>query len=174
MAELVEVGRVRKVHGLRGELKFVFDHTYGDDVAVGTFLFIGDDEATALPYEVTSLRGADFILGFEGVSCKEECASLAGKKAYLRDQDVTDRQPEKKNDEEKYDRLIGFTVVDDELGVIGVIESTERYPQQILATVKRTKKQSDVLVPLNPDLIKGVDFTRQIVFMILPEGILDL
>lgn len=174
MHDLVEIGRVRKSHGYKGELKLIVEDHYQDDLRVGKFLFVGADESSALPYEVSQIRGADWIVKLAGVESREECASLLGKILYLRSRDVVERQQPADQEDTTYQELVGFLMVDEEHGEIGKILSTSQYPQQVMAEVARGKRKDPVLVPLNPHLIRGVDFTQHVVFVTLPEGLLDL
>lgn len=172
----MEVGQVRKTHGYAGEMKLAVEEDYGADLERAAFLFIGSNPASALPYEVKRLRGADWIVTLDGVDSRESAAALRGKALFLRSDDVTDAQPERTPEaidiNEEYRRFIGFAMIDTELGELGAIRTVDAYPQQAMATVQHKDKLH--LVPLNQDLIRGVDFTKRIVFVQLPAGLLDL
>lgn len=171
---LVAVGRVRKPHGYKGELKVTLEADHVNDFAESKFVFVGRDPNTALPYELLTLRGLDPIVQLAGFESKEQCAVLAGQIIYLRDDDVTQREDpnEIAPDQEDYKRFIGFAVIDDDIGEVGQISDVTATPHQILAEVVHDERKH--LVPLNQDLIRGIDFTQKIVFMELPEGLLEL
>ena len=174
MTGLVEIGTVRTTHGYAGELKVQVDDAYREDLAAAEFVLVGRDALSALPYKLLGVRGADgVIVRLEGLRYKEESASLRGRILYLRASDVTQRQEPGVNEETtRYARFIGFAVIDDQLGEIGQLEDVVPYPGQVLAKVNYRGEVK--LVPLNEHLIKGVDFTKKIVFMNLPDGLMDL
>lgn len=173
---LVEVGQVRKTHGYAGELKLRVESGFEDDVAGADFLFVGATPDSAIPYEVKKLRGADWIVTLDGVDSRESAAVLRGRPLYLKSKNVSDPQPQRTSAnayiDEQYKRFVGFAMIDTVKGELGAIEAVEAYPQQSMASV--VNKNKSHLVPLNQDLIRGIDFTKRIVFVELPEGLLDL
>lgn len=173
MEALIEVGSIRKTHGYSGEIKLVVIDGYDADVEKAEFFFIGRTPEKALPYELKNLRGADWIAQLEGLTTKEEAVGLRGQNLYLRKEDVTQViNNEMKAAEEVSQKFAGFALIDEQLGEIGVIEEVVTYPQQELA--KLIYKGQEVLIPLNQALVTGVDFTKKIVFMNLPDGLLEL
>ena len=175
--ELIEVGSVRKTHGYAGEIKLAVQAGFEDDVASASFLFIGVSAATTLPYEVSRLRGADWIVALDGIGSRERAAELRGRPIFLKLSDVTDPQAQRPTGEasvyEEYKRFVGYALIDVEQGEIGAIKTIEAYPQQSMATVA-ADEGGEHLVPLNRDLIRGIDFTKRIVFVQLPDGLLEL
>ena len=173
---LVEVGQVRKTHGYAGEMKLVVYDDYASDVEQAGFLFVGSSPSAALPYEVSRLRGADWIISLNGVGSREEAATLRGRSVFLKSDDVSTTTltttPEDDATKSEFDRFLGFAMIDTVNGEIGPIRKVEAFPHQTMATV--TNGDRDVLVPMNQDLIKGVDFTKRIVFVQLPDGLVDL
>ncbi len=169
----MEIGQVRKCHGYGGEIKLIVHEGHEDDISAVDFLFIGATPSTALPYEVTGLRGADWICSLEGVGTKEAAAELRGRSIFLRRGQVTETPVVQVRDAaQEYRRFLGFALVDTELGEVGQIVGLNDSSLQTLARVSRGEKE--VLIPLTNDLIRGVDFVKKIVFMALPEGLLEL
>ena len=167
---------MRKTHGYAGEMKLVVYEDYSGDVERAGFLFVGSSPSAALPYEVVRLRGADWIIALDGVGSREAAASLRGRNVFLKRDDVSTTtlttSPEDDATKSEFDRFLGFAMIDTENGEIGPIRKVEAFPHQSMATVTRGERA--ILVPMNHDLIKGVDFTKRIVFVQLPEGLVDL
>ncbi|MGE9616247.1 MAG: hypothetical protein ACQPRJ_01515 [Solitalea-like symbiont of Acarus siro] len=69
-------------------------------------------------------------------------------------------------------KLDGFSIIDNNIGVIGVVESILRYPQQNLASLSYNGK--NILIPLVPDLIVKIDHNKKNIIMALPEGLLEI
>jgi 16S rRNA processing protein RimM len=93
----------------------------------------------------------------------------------LREQDILpDHKREFEFEEEEgleYEHLAGYTLVDETLGAIGVIDEVLEMPQQEMAFLKY--KNREVLVPLNEQLIRSIDEAKRQVIMDLPDGLLD-
>ncbi len=174
--QLIEVGSVRKTHGIAGELKFIVEEDFAEDFEEVNFVFIGRNEDVALPFEITSIRGADWIVKLADVESKEAGAVLCGQPIFIKQEDVSPDQAQEVQEVDpefaRYRRLEGFALIDEAIGEVGQIQEVIAYPHQVLAQVQANEKQH--LIPLNQDLIKGVDFIKKIVFMRLPEGLLEL
>lgn len=172
------IGIVRKTHGYEGELKLALDEEFRESLAGVDFLFIGEGPETAIPYRVASKRGADDIVRLDGVDTKEAAEALRGCPVFARAAEVsgggvTPTSLIRDHDAAKaFRRFVGFAVIDEAAGEIGAIVAIEAYPGQTLATVDLEGERR--LVPLTADLIRGVDFTKKIVFMNLPEGLLEI
>ena len=172
------IGIVRKTHGYEGELKLALEREFRESLARVDFLFIGEDSDTAIPYRLVSKRGADDIVRLDGVDTKEAAEELRGcsvfaREAHLGEASVSPASLIRDHDAARaFQRFIGFALIDDAVGEIGAIVSIEAYPGQTLATVDYEGDRR--LVPLTVELIRGVDFTKKIVFMNLPEGLLEL
>ena len=176
---LVEIGIVRKTHGYDGELKLAVDPGYRDVVEAATFLFLGPDDAAAIPYEITARRGdGGDIVALVGVDSKEAATPLRGCAVFVGESLVGDTGAPASvsaydiDAARAYDKFVGFAVIDDDVGEIGAISLVEAYPGQAMASVEHDGATH--LVPLTPELIKGVDFTKKIMFMKLPQGLFDL
>ena len=171
--ELIEVGSVRKTHGYAGEVKLLVHEGFGPDIESAEFLFIGNSPEKAIPYELKAMRGADWIAEFLELSSKEDAARLRGQSIYLRANEISlETIKELEATPDVSQKFVDFTIIDEELGEIAMIEEVVTYPQQELARL--TYKNQEVLIPLNQALIIGVDFTKKIIFMNLPEGLLEL
>ena len=173
MDSLVEIGSVRKTHGFKGEIKLIVEEPFEDDVEQAEFIFIGKNQDTAIPYEILSIRGADWIFDLAGLTTKEQSATLLNQKVFLREEDVSEIAPDQSSaDMEDFDYLIGFTIVDKATGQVGVISALGDNPLQLLATVEGPEKTH--LIPLVDKLIEQIDQEKQLIIMELPEGLLDL
>ena len=176
---LVEIGIVRKTHGYDGELKLAIDPGYRDVAKATAFLFLGSDAEAAVPYEVVARRGdGGDIVALSGIASKEAAMPLRGCVVFVGESQIADAGGEASvsavdlDAARAYDKFVGFGVIDDDLGEIGAIARVEAFPGQAMASVEHNG--SNHLVPMTPALIKGVDFTKKIVFMTLPRGLLEL
>jgi 16S rRNA processing protein RimM len=68
--------------------------------------------------------------------------------------------------------LIGYTLFDETLGLIGEITDVNDYSGNLLLSVEYEGK--DVLVPLNEELIVRLDEDLQEIELRIPEGLFNL
>jgi 16S rRNA processing protein RimM len=80
--------------------------------------------------------------------------------------------PQRDEDEFFFSDLEGFTAHDEKLGELGVILSVQEFPQQFVATVNYQNKE--ILFPLNEDFIVEIDEEEQLLYLDLPDGLLDV
>jgi ribosomal 30S subunit maturation factor RimM len=67
-------------------------------------------------------------------------------------------------------RLVGYTVVDNKLGNIGVVKSVIRGKQDLIALGDKEEK----LIPFVSELVASVDDDNRIINTVLPAGIFEL
>ena len=71
-----------------------------------------------------------------------------------------------------YHEVIGFTIMDEVYGDIGVVESVNDNASQDLFEVKKVDKE--LFIPVNDDIITKVDRENKTIHVKTPEGLLDL
>jgi 16S rRNA processing protein RimM len=70
------------------------------------------------------------------------------------------------------DEVIGFEVLDTELGLLGTIsEVIQAGPNKLLSVDYQNK---EVLIPINSPFISGVNKSRKRITVSLPEGYLEI
>jgi 16S rRNA processing protein RimM len=163
--ELIKIGKVLKTHGYKGFLKIFIDAFYMDDFRAMNAIFVHD-----LPYFIASREinsESSAILSLEEIDSKEKAQALQGKEIFARTEDLTEIL-----EEDVYADLEGYSILDDKLGNIGVVEAIVELPHQHLAKI--SKDQKEILVPLNDALIVEIDDSEKIIRMNLPDGLLDI
>jgi 16S rRNA processing protein RimM len=171
--KLVAIGLVRKPHGTKGEMKFTIEDPFFDDFLDASEVFI-KMRGSILPFAIESIRGEnDTIVRLREVDSIESALLLAGKEVFLLSENLADMlQLLNSEAETDHSDLAGFEIHDETEGQVGLISEVIEMPQQEMAIVKRGKKE--ILIPLNEDFILRIDASAKIVFMDLPEGLLDL
>jgi 16S rRNA processing protein RimM len=172
--DYIKIGYTRKTHGVAGELKVVIENKFLEDFMKNERIFI-DIRGIKMPYFIVDVRGSqDLIMQLEEVESKEAAMSLQSREVFLRPQDLI---PEHKREfdvvEEvlEYEHLTGFTIIDQTLGEIGVIDEVLDMPQQNMASLKY--KGKECMIPLNKALITKIDLKGKRVTMDLPEGLVE-
>lgn len=170
--DYVEIGRIRKPHGLGGEIKGDIDERFWDDVAEIDAFFI-EIKGEKTPYFIEYLRGkGTLILKFEDIDTKEDASLFTSKNLYLRREDVNLSEEEINDTGLEFSYLEGYEIHLEEVGKVGIIEEVEEYPQQEMATIKQEGKT--FLIPLRAGWILSVNADKKIVVMDLPEGLVDI
>jgi 16S rRNA processing protein RimM len=151
---MLEVGRVAKAHGVRGEVVVSLLTDRLERVAVGSVLYAGP---RALVVEASRPHQRNHIVSFAGVVSREAAEELHGA--------VLSAEPLDDDDEMWVHDLIGSVVVNGAGDRLGVVESVQANPA------------SDLLVLDTGALIPVVFVLSQddgAVLVDLPEGLLDL
>lgn len=170
--DYVEIGRIRKPHGLGGEIKGDIDERFWEDVA-GIDAFFVEIKGEKTPYFIDYLRGkGTLIMKFEDINTKEDASLFTSKPLFLRREDISLSEEEISDTGLEFSYLEGYELHVEELGKVGRIQEVEEYPQQEMARVEEGEKM--FLVPLRDAWILSVDENKKIVVMDLPEGLLDI
>lgn len=171
--EYLIVARVRRPHGVRGELLVAVDTDRPKQVfRAGRALHLADARGVPAGRTLTLQRmrpttgGA--ILTLEGIASREDTDALRGHTLVI---PAAEAQPAAA-DEVHYRDLVGLTAVVDgaPIGVVGDILEV----LQGLVLVIRTAEGREVLVPYVKAWIDGVDLEARELRLRLPEGLLEL
>lgn len=168
------VGRIRKPHGVRGEL-FVWTETDRPAAvfATGRTLYLGGDGGPADGATLTVERARPFKDGFL-VKCAEHSRrgealeALRGRSMYIRRSEAVPLE----SDEVYYHELIGMRVVVDG-SVVGTVREVFETPGPDLLAVDR-ESQPELLVPFVREMVARIDREAGAIEITPPEGLLEL
>ena len=164
------IGRIAKVHGLRGEVNVVLDVDYPEDYEGLEHLFI-EQKGRLVPFflEHFVIQPAGKALAkFEELDTIESVEGLVGSEAYL----PLTELPQLEEGQYYFHELVGFEVIDEALGLIGSIQIIyDLETQDLLGVIHQGK---EVLIPIQDGIITKVDKAAKKVFCQLPEGLLDI
>jgi 16S rRNA processing protein RimM len=167
--ELIKIGKALKTHGYKGHLRIFIDEFYMDDFEEMKVIFID-----GLPYFILSKdinSDTQAIISLEEIDSKEKAFLLQGKDIFAKEEDLEDIL-----EEDPFSEIVGFIIEDRKAGTIGKVEAVIEMPQQHLAQVLRevSGKQKEVLIPLNEAYIEKIDKKKNILYIDLPEGFLEV
>ena len=74
--------------------------------------------------------------------------------------------------DDRYEKWIGYTFIDEELGLIGKIEQILSLPGHFTALIMHDEKE--VLIPLHESLIVRINKEKKELVFNLPSGLLNL
>ncbi|WP_318309324.1 ribosome maturation factor RimM [Flagellimonas crocea] len=107
-------------------------------------------------------------IDFEEVKDEASADNIIGSELYL----PLTMLPPLKGNQFYYHEIIGFTVMDEVHGDIGIIESVNDSASQDLFEIKKGDKE--LLIPVSDDIIAKVDRENKTIHVKTPEGLVDL
>jgi 16S rRNA processing protein RimM len=108
------------------------------------------------------------LLKLRGIDRIEEAEPLRGSQLYLPLAEL----PALEDDQFYFHDVIGFTVVDENLGELGTVENFYELPQQDMLAMRY--QGQEVLIPVVDELVSHADHEKKQVHVNLPEGLLDV
>ncbi len=105
---------------------------------------------------------------FEEVDTEEDADALLKAELYL----PLSILPELSGNKFYFHEIIGFTIIDENFGEVGIIESVNTSGAQELFVIDR--EGIEILIPVNDEFIKNVDRAQQQIIVHTPEGLIDL
>ena len=172
--DLVIVGRVRRPHGVRGEV--LIDPLTDEPDAVyasGRRVFGGtvdgpmDDEAPVLTVLETRPFKDGLLVRFREIPDRTEAERWNGRLLLVPEEELTPLDEGQVYQHE----LRGMTVELSSGEIVGTVADVFEVPQGLLLDVAR--ERGTVLVPFSGDIILGVDRERRVVRIAPPAGLLE-
>ena len=169
MMNYCSIGKLVATFGVQGEL--VLAHHLGKKTSLKGLetLFIEDKKDEFLPYfiESTKIKSANEIyLKIEGIDTKESAQKLVQKQVWLIEEEF-----HKYAGKSAPISLLGFHLVEEKEDLGEILEIIEQ-PHQLLCRIDW--KGHEALIPLHEETIVRIDKNKKIVFVELPDGLLDI
>lgn len=167
--KIFPIGKINKPHGISGEMSFTFTTDVFDTENAEYFIF--EMDGILVPFYIESYRfrtDTTALLKLEDINTEEQARDFNGLTAFLPNSFL-----EKVKDEEiTMDYFIGFKLVDDENGELGSVVSIDQSTENVLFVVEN--ESTELLIPANDDFINEINHEQKIIYMKIPEGLLDL
>ena len=166
--ECYQLGKITKPFGFKGQVVIFLDVDCPDDYAELDSAFI-DIKGNLVPYffKIENINGNKAIATFEELK-PEEAQALVGHEMYL----PLDMLPKLTGNQFYFHEVVGFRVIDEEHGDIGVIQSIIEYPAQPLFQID--KDGTEILIPVIDPIIKDVNRMLKTITIDAPAGLIDL
>lgn len=113
-------------------------------------------------------KSALLRIDFEEINDEMGADNIMGSKIYL----PLKFLPKLKGNKFYFHEVIGFTLLDDTHGDIGVVTGVDDRTSQALFEVDKNGKQ--LLIPVTDDIITKVDRENKTIHVTTPEGLVDL
>ncbi|GAA4000165.1 ribosome maturation factor RimM [Hymenobacter fastidiosus] len=168
-----QLGSIGKTHGLKGFVVAFMDVDDLDDYrklkSVYLELPFAPGKLTAYDVEKLQLQVENrALLKLKGFDTIEAAEPLRNAKLY---RPLTEL-PALQDDQFYFHDVIGYTVIDETLGELGIVETFYEMPQQDLMGMRY--KGQEILIPVVDELILHADQDAKKIFVNLPEGLLDV
>ncbi len=164
-----QLGYVIKKHGTRGEVSIFLDVDQPDEYSELESVFVEINQKL-IPFFIESIqiRDGKAVVKFEDIDTQEEAQALKAKAIYL----PLSTLPELEDNQFYYHQIVGYTIVDQKLGEVGIIKSVVTTSMQDLLAVEY--KEKEVLIPINDSIVLNADHENKVMVVNMPDGLLDV
>ena len=161
--DFIEIGSVVKTHGTKGELRLELfrNHKFNE----WAFLEI---QGKPVPFLVESSFGSVDapIIKLLDVDTPDTAQKLVGNLILM------PGKPTKAKKKDLNQSIVGYIIIDEVHGEIGLVEELMELPQQLLLQTHYEGKE--VLIPAVEAIIVDIDDDNRLVKVSLPEGLLEM
>ncbi len=169
-ADCFHLGHIAKLHGYKGGVSLFLDVTNQEDYRDLDLIFIDiNNHLTPFFIEDMRLNNKGFaIVNLEGVNDEVFAKKLLRKDVYLPAEILPELDGINFYDHE----VVGFKVIDEDYGDIGVMQQVIDLKVNPLLQIEKDGKE--VLVPLIEGVIKKVDRKKKELHILAPGGLIEL
>lgn len=163
----IEIGRLKKTYGQKGELRYVLFDGYKDVLERVGHFFVQLDSIYVPFFPVTKFDLNANTLRIQGIGSEKEAEKLTGKHIFMDTSEINEEGGQETVAE--FEVLVGYVLYDQNDQKLGRIEEIRVFPMQELGVLDNGK-----MIPLNTSLILEINKDEKRLNMDLPEGILDI
>ena len=169
MKNYFRIGKLVATYGLKGEV--ILQHSLGKKTSLRSLeaIFVEEKKDIFLPYFIESAKiknDREVYLKLEGIDSKETAHKLIQSEIWLLENDF-----KKFAGSSAPISLLGFTLVNDSKALGEILEVIEQ-PHQLLCKI--LVNGYEALIPIHKDFLKKIDKKNRKVFIILPDGLLNI
>ncbi|MCF8296684.1 MAG: ribosome maturation factor RimM [Saprospiraceae bacterium] len=168
--KLFYLGKITKIFGYKGEVIFYFDV---DDIGSYSKLdsvFI-ELKGKIIPFfleKITFRKNNTAIVKIQDINDEESAINMVNSELFL----PLEFLPKLTGNKFYFHEVIGFSVIDESFGNIGIIDKIYDYPHQDVFSIKKDYKE--ILIPVSDDIIKKVDRVKRQIEIEAPEGLIEI
>ncbi|MDE6082077.1 MAG: ribosome maturation factor RimM [Muribaculaceae bacterium] len=176
LAELVNIGKFGKPHGVKGEINMLIEP--GLDPSLLRCIVM-DVNGIFVPFFIESSRergNGAYLVTINRLVTEEQVSIMVNKDIYaLRDDKALETfEDENEDDEGMYaSDLIGYTIIGENGQTIGEITDIDDSTENILFIVESPDGQNKYLIPVATEFIDEIIPESHTIMMTLPEGLLE-
>lgn len=168
-SEVFKIGKFIKPHGVKGEIAFAFDNDVFDRVDCPYLVCKIDGIFVPFFIQEYRFKGKETaLITFEDIDSEDKAQRFSGLEVYFPrsyfeegEQDV----------EYSWDFFIGFRVIDEKSGEIGIIDAIDDSTINTLFVV--VNEGEEYLIPAVEDFIANIDPKEKILYTKLIDGLIE-
>ena len=164
------VGTVFKLHGYKGDVNIYNEDNIPFDFSTLKYFLI-EKNNELIPFFIEWARPTKpnvFLVKFEDVNSEEEAKKIHKRKIYL----PKNWMPKKDKNAISEKQLIGYSIIDIEMGELGEISFINSKTAQTLIHV--SKDGEEFCFPWHKQFVKNIDTEQGIMEVEIPKEFLDL
>ena len=162
-------GRISKINSYDGSVTVRLEKNFIENIPEMGSVFL-EIEGKPVPFFISEIdyRGAETMkIIFAEYDKSGKNKQFAGCRVFLTSTvEGGDSEPE-------FTAIEGFTVIDQDKFIVGIVKAIIENPGQMMIEVI-SPSNKEVLIPLHDDLIINVDPDKKIIEMNIPEGLTEL
>ncbi len=169
--DCVELGYVAKAHGIRGEVKVVFDVYDLSEYQDIKNVWLAREGEPLHAHKVSSFRpfkGDTVVMRFEAANDRNQAEEMIGLRLYFPLAEL----PALPEGRFYYFEIMGFQVQDELLGPLGTVSDFATAGGQDILFMDY--QGHEVLIPARPEFVLRADMAARVIHTRLPEGLLEL
>lgn len=169
--DLIEIGKILKSHGVKGEMTFLFKREEFVDIESNFYFFLLD--GLFVPFFVEDfcyLSNNSANVKIEEVNTIEEAITYNNTLIFA-PKYLLENIQEKSSPESKWEEFIEYSALDINNRLIGVIKNVDDSTINVLFVVINDEGQ-EILIPATTDFIFEVNSTEKKLYLSLPDGLL--
>lgn len=163
--EFLAVGKLRRPHGIRGDLVMEILTDFPERLRPGKPVFVGEQEHRPMKISKAHQHSGKLLIGLEGIETREQAGELRNQYVFI----LTRSAPRLPKGEYYHHELLGLKVLDEQgntLGILAEILETRANDVYII----RSEDANDLLLPaVDNEVIIQVDLKRQEMIVRPPE-----
>lgn len=166
LSDLAPIGFIRKTHGFKGQVKISI---YPEAEDLDPDFVMLKIEGKPVPFEVEEISGLsdDWTVKLADIN-DDQTARLYLNCTVMVPKDLVDTPAIPRD----ISGIVGFRIVDEKLGPLGII--TDFIPRPEQALIEMSFQNNTHLIPVHPDIIVNIDDQKKEVHTDLPEGLLSV
>jgi 16S rRNA processing protein RimM len=166
LSQLIKIGKLSRVHGLKGALVVSGDNLESIEVKKKGFLFIEINNIST-PFFISEVKmaGKNMVLTFDGIDTVEKAKPYIGKDVYGDEKNVSEKKNAATNIE-------GYDLVDEVKGNMGKINELIDLPKQKFLSIDIDGEET--LLPYTDVFVKKIDHKAKTVYYCAPDGLFDI
>jgi 16S rRNA processing protein RimM len=166
MSQLIKIGKLSRVHGLKGALVVSGDNLESIEVKKKGFLFIEINNIST-PFFISEVKmaGKNMVITFDGIDTVEKAKPYIGRDVYGDEKNVSEKKNAAAN-------LEGYDLVDELKGNVGKINELINLPKQKFLSIDIDGEET--LLPYTDVFVKKIDHKAKTVYYCAPDGLFDI